>query len=510
MTRGDALLQEQAKDQKQETIHNQKNAQQDSPSLEQLLDRVRKSRSAPLHCKGKAKYYQVDHDFEFTFDGKGRFELTLSGPFCRTSAYNGKQAWQVEGRAGIPYELELYLADSFRVAHAVWSGDWCEKSFGFKLGKPRKTDAGIELTIQSSRSTYTGKLVVDSKTLMPKSLAPIGWGSSNTFSYSKYKKGLARRIDMTDPAGNVDVLSIETVKPFEHRRDKPCGTRPAPTPKNFSFDLKTDAKLEVKKSRSGHLLVRPKINGEDVGWFMFDTGAPVTTINPSVAKKLGLAEIGQTFIGGAGSKTKSVPVRKAASLELGPVRLKNPVLTEFETIGRESVGIIGWDVLIHSIVEIDMKSATISIHQRKDYKLLNGTWHDMVLHLRHPHVQASFASDHKGLFRIDTGAGQLSVMFHSPVVERLSLLDDRETKPFQARGAGGKLELRIGSVEWFEIAGHRTKNPMALFCLDKTGALADGNTLGNIGGGVLTPFVLVFDYQGKRVGFVDRKANHQK
>ena len=160
--------------------------------------------------------------------------------------------------------------------------------------------------------------------------------------------------------------------------------------------------------------------------------------------------------------------------------------------------------MIHSIVEFDMQESTIAIHPRDGYQLPAGHWQDMVLHLRHPHVNGRFSGDHSGLFRIDTGAGGVSVMFHSPAVRQFDLLAGRETTPVQATGAGGPIDLRIGSIDWFEIAGHRTDKPQVFFCMDQSGALADGNSLGNLGGGVLSPFILVFDYQGKRISFVRR------
>jgi hypothetical protein len=282
------------------------------------------------------------------------------------------------------------------------------------------------------------------------------------------------------------------------------GKRPKATPRNVKVDDWAERELKVKRSRSGHLLVSPKINGVDVGWFMFDTGEPMTTISPSLADELGLAEAGHSFVGGAGSEVTRTGVRQAGSLELGPIVLENVRLVEFETMGQETVGVIGWDILIHTVVEIDMQQAAITVHPREDYELRAGEWRDLTLHMMHPHVEASFVGGHEGLFRIDTGAGRLAVMSHEPTVRRFDLLADRETSPFNAMGAGGQLNLRSGAMEWFEIAGHRTEPLPVLFCTDEIGALADGNTLGNIGGGVLTPFVLAFDYQGKRVGFIPR------
>ena len=334
---------------------------------------------------------------------------------------------------------------------------------------------------------------------------PCAWGVSNRTRYVDYVDGLARRVERVDDVGNVNVLLIQSVSPLPADAQATCGQRPKIESKNEWIDSDAPAALEVRKARSGHLLVRPRFDGEEVGWLMFDTGAPVTTISPTKAAQLGLEEVGVTQLGGAGSKISSVRLLRAAGLELGPLVLENPLLTEFDTLGREPVGIIGWDALIHTVVEIDMLKGSIAIYARNDYELPAGEWRAMTLHLRHPAVWGTFAGGDEGLFRIDTGAGSLGVMFHSPTVQKFDLLSDRKTEPFQASGAGGRLNLRSGTLDWFELAGHRTENSQALFCMDESGALADANLYGNLGGGVLKPFILAFDYQGKRVGFVPRK-----
>ena len=45
------------------------------------------------------------------------------------------------------------------------------------------------------------------------------------------------------------------------------------------------AELEVKLTYTGHLLVHPLIDGQDVGWFVFDTGAGgnCTIAKPSIS-----------------------------------------------------------------------------------------------------------------------------------------------------------------------------------------------------------------------------------
>ena len=62
----------------------------------------------------------------------------------------------------------------------------------------------------------------------------------------------------------------------------------------------------------------------------------------------------------------------------------------------------------------------------------------------------------------------------------------------------------MGSVDWFEFAGHRFDHPNVVFALSRQGPLADEYLEGNIGIDFLKPFRLVLDYQNRRVAFVSR------
>ena len=75
------------------------------------------------------------------------------------------------------------------------------------------------------------------------------------------------------------------------------------------------------------------------------------------------------------------------------------------------------------------------------------------------------------------------------------------TRALTARGAGGVVSLRAGQIDWFEIEGRRFDSPNVLFCMDETGALADAESLGNLGQAFLRPFDVIFDYQSARIAF---------
>jgi hypothetical protein len=131
-------------------------------------------------------------------------------------------------------------------------------------------------------------------------------------------------------------------------------------------------------------------------------------------------------------------------------------------------------------------------------------WETLVIDQRIPHVRAKFEG-HEGLFRLDTGVGSGTVSMHEPAVRELKLLEGRETTDAKAGGVGGFESVKSGELAWFEIAGKRMEKVKADFATEAKGAFADPWSLGNIGGGLLRPWVLVTDYTRGRVGFVERQ-----
>ena len=66
---------------------------------------------------------------------------------------------------------------------------------------------------------------------------------------------------------------------------------------------------------------------------------------------------------------------------------------------------------------------------------------------------------------------------------------------------GGALDARVGSLEWFEVGGHRLEKPMALFLQPHEGALNEAHLDGTFGSGILKDMTIVFDYPHRRIAF---------
>jgi len=94
---------------------------------------------------------------------------------------------------------------------------------------------------------------------------------------------------------------------------------------------------------------------------------------------------------------------------------------------------------------------------------------------------------------------------HYRVVQDLDLTSGRETTMAMAGGVGGQVGTRIGKLASFRLGGHDFSAITAGFALEDKGAFADDYVWGNIGGKLLEPFRLVFDYPHGRIGFVLRE-----
>jgi hypothetical protein len=194
---------------------------------------------------------------------------------------------------------------------------------------------------------------------------------------------------------------------------------------------------------------------------------------------------------------------------MGPVTLAQPWLVEIdlapiaEALGTEVRGVCGFDLFRACVVELDLEAPSLRLWDPASFDLETGGWQELILHGRLLCVRARFEG-RTGLFRLDTGAGKGTVLFHSPAVHKLGLLDGREVEDGSSVEAMGTMRYKIGRLANFELGGRRFDAPVAGFSIDETGAMADSATTGTIAREFLTPFRLVFDVSRQRIAFIER------
>jgi hypothetical protein len=170
---------------------------------------------------------------------------------------------------------------------------------------------------------------------------------------------------------------------------------------------------------------------------------------------------------------------------------------------RPIAGIVGYDVLARCVAEIDTVEGRVALYEPDAYTLANGKWQELLVNHGHPHVRAKFEGNREGVFRVDTG-NPGALLLHAPAVEKYRLLENRETASCQIGGAGGFSPGRSGTIEWFELAGHRVNNPRALFSQANTGSMTSQWVAGTLGMDLMRPFKIVLDCPHKRIALVKR------
>lgn len=501
----------------------------DDVARDRVLGRIREALGIePLQqhkrgivLEGAATQNGREGPYRLQFTPGGReFARRIEGGIVEAVSFNGKVGWGLDW-SGRPWRLELGDLEVAQMAVWVQSGQWLGTGIPLDIRlAPSAADQGpvaLELEIRGGR--LRAELLVDRTTWRPSLLRHRPQGSVESWEFRDYKPALGGIVPHTvvhHLGEHVDTYMVQSVREATVAEGTSRAELTAPRPDDTRFDSAIAAEVPLKRTPTGHVLVRPKVNGRDVGWFILDTGCGLgMLIAPGAAAGLELASAGELEIHGAGKASKGV-LKTASTFSLGPITIARPVLTEIpqETVellsksfGIEVAGVCGFDLFSRAVVEFDKKGDRVTIHDPASYKLPAGRWENLVLHQKIPCVNCRFEGNHEGLFRLDTGAAHGSrplVLFHAPAVVSLDLLKDREVVAAQTAGAGGQFDARIGSLKEFVLGGRRFADVTAVFALAVEGALTDVYTLGTFGGELLTPFTIVFDYSHQRIAFIDR------
>jgi predicted aspartyl protease len=458
---------------------------------------------------GSAEFRGVTHGYRLQFRRDGEFCQSMDGKLSQTLGCDGKSFWQIDS-SGATRHLAFEDVDRVETVLLLLTDRWLDPNApvdcSASASGPSAGTYALHLILRVSGLDET--VQVDSKTWLPKSAEFEIASSKTTIALSDWRPAGSVRVPflakVTD-AGLTDTYRVDTARSV---REGSASTYSMPdlSPADISYDTAISPSIETKRAQSGHILVHPRIDGKDVGWFILDSGADSMVIDQAKADSLGLPKLGKESVVGVGGVVVE-PFRTSSTFTLGPATMKNVTFIEFDLHQLSDIfkvplaGIVGFDFFRRFIVEVDLKKPAIGVHDVRDFHLDRGDWSAMEFSSGNPAVLATFEGDHKAWFRLDTGANG-TVTFHAPAVQQMHLLTGRETTPAGMAGVGGTSEARLGKLAWFELGGHRFENVTAVFSLAKVGAFADRYLTGNIGQDLMEPFTMVFDFGGSRVAFV--------
>lgn len=471
--------------------------------------------------RGGGSILGMDSSWSFTFQGDRYIEqLTGKGggeEWTMIEAHDGKTAWRRDW-SGLVLPRDLSDREEALALAAIRSFRWLEKDGPFELSDP-KSEGDLQILAWRMRDGMAhGKIGIDKKSHLVAYVerdTPAGadrweFGDYREVSVgnakAKYPYTIQRRLAGMSDTYTVKDIAMKTADPADPFRF---------VPQPLAVETrKAEAKVESKWVPQGLVLVKPLVNGKDVGWFILDSGAGGMVIDKKAAKDLGMPEFGQVAAIGVGGVEKSSWF-KADSFEVGGVRMTRMPMVGIDlgliglALGIKCAGIVGWDLFCRSVVELDVAGKQVAIHAPNGFDGSTLKWQPLRFSDNHPIVECRFEGDRKGLFRLDTGAAT-TVTFHSPAVKSMKLLEGRETKTQMLGGVGGGSPTEQGPLEWFEVGGKRFEKPTVTFATGDVGPLADKYTVGNVGQVFLRPFRIVLDYAGARIAFVESKQSSAK
>ncbi len=261
---------------------------------------------------------------------------------------------------------------------------------------------------------------------------------------------------------------------------------------------------------SNVIFLQLRVNGSEPLWFVLDTGASGTVLDASRAKMLGIKVSGGGDVEGTGENSAAAGMAKDVSFSLKGLDFQAreiavlPLSNLNHYVGRVVDGILGHNFFIRFVVEIDYATRIINVYDPKSFQY-SGTGEAIPLELKDnaPSVHARLSlpgrAPVKGNFRIDTG-GSHALILHTPFVKTQKVLETiPKTIAIPVAGVGGETSVRLGRVQSLQLGRVTLEKPVTTFAQSENGVLANPNLTGNIGGGILRRFKVIFDYRNRRM-----------
>ncbi|HEX8171128.1 MAG TPA: retropepsin-like aspartic protease [Thermoanaerobaculia bacterium] len=255
------------------------------------------------------------------------------------------------------------------------------------------------------------------------------------------------------------------------------------------------AKHEVPLVRADNLpLFEVRVQGQPL-WFLLDTGSPYTFLDPQAAARLGLRSDGHATVHGAGGGAVEVETIKEVAMQIGDVdfRAHDVRTTDLrgiaEMIGHPLDGFLGYEFLSAHVVTVAHDRMSIDAEVPKGVTLpirfggKTQKWIYIPGTIKVP-GNDPVTSD----FFVDSGSSDGA---NHPIIRR-STGPLHTIRGGNGLGAAGS-EAMAGRAEWLRLGTLEVKDVSSQCC----GGMA--GTEAAIGQGVLSQFVVTYDYARSRV-----------
>lgn len=440
---------------------------------------------------------RMDWSFDFTADG--RYLQKSKGLLGLSAGFDGTNAWATDV-TGMPRRVVLGELDFQQTATWVMSGQWLLPDLPLRIEFHRQTADSLVLKVARRDGRQSMLVTVDRQRWLPVQVTGFEaeWDTLRFEDFRitdgfRFPHRVVRRAGGTAEVVEVAGSAVSSLP------DSTFFSMPARPTDDVSFDDTQSPAIEVVRARNRHFLVHPKLDGQDVGWFVLDTGASHSGITAEAADRLRMPAFGACTIEGW-KGTEVSRFRQGKAFELGPIRISGTKYLELPAsmIGECSTvpiaGICGYDLLSRSVVEIDVKGQSLRIFSPQTYQLTQGEWQPLRLPHQIPAVEAILPGERKEFFLIDSGAAP-NVILNAWLARVLGV----ELSGPQMGHPGGFQQVDFPGLT---LGGRHLDLKYAVVSRLGSRVVDDPSLGGTLGRRLLHEFTVVLDYRHERVAFV--------
>ncbi|MBL8782263.1 MAG: aspartyl protease family protein [Alphaproteobacteria bacterium] len=439
------------------------------------------------------------------------------GAFKGASGYDGKTVWEQDASGevviqGAENQRHAAVNEAYRRSHAYWYGDRAQARIEYAGETPdgaRKLHV-LRILPDGGRPF---DMWIDAKTFLVDRIAERNARELRTTFFSDYRsvdgKLIAHAARQTNGETKYDAfLKVESVA-FEADAPRTAFAPPPPPKRDFGF-LRGSSTTIPFRLVNNHIYMEVRLNGRAYD-FLFDTGG-LNVITPTVARELGLSAEGAIQATGAGEDSKEAGFTKVARMQVGDAFLDNQTfvvigLEAFKEVeGKPITGIIGYEVFKRFVVRLDYENSKVVLIEPSNFAYRGpGVRVPMDMNERMPEVQGEIDGI-PGKFALDTGSrSTLDLM--SPFVAKHNLVQRYGAKyqGVTGWGVGGPSRSWVVRGKRLSLGGVSVDAPIVELSQAKGGSFNDAYQAGNVGGGVLKKFNIVWNYPRHEIFFEKNK-----
>lgn len=483
-----------------------------------------------ISLSGKTMTWGIASDWYMNWSMDGRFyERFSNAEITQEWGHDGKNTWyaDVSGRVlrlGMDEAEACLLAAWIRMGY--WVTEEAQKFLEIKHKLEASTPTELAFTVRLKQKEVVVHVLVNRDSWLPVGMSFGKARLGRSWDFLNWQKPMSnrslrlpmlaiRRTSTTRENFQIVKTSVEkdlddSIYMFSSSLMRPRHN--ARYPKS-ELDRSCAPSVQMNRSRTGHYVIRPLINGREAGNFIVDTGTGTLAITQRMARQLGLSTFGEVHATSiSGGHTLSTRFSRGSSFQLGPLLIKDPVFVQIgiDKLLKDAEGLCGFDIFYDSIVEMSSRDRTLSLYDPASFEASPQgrgiQWQKMYLYDRVPHMLAK-VNGREVLLMLDTGAAGPGLMFPSSAVQGF---DDQQTADMPAMlGRGRTLyvsQADYGNVQNFEIGGCVFKDLTAMVP-NKSGQQMglSGYSAGVVCAEMLRHFTVVLDYANARIAFVDQR-----